>query len=467
MKKAIFSNLSFYMPVLTKAGRYIITSFLLASMIIFHGGCKKYVQVDVLKDQLLSSQVFENDASSNSAIAGLYSTLRTELYVGTPPKLMLAGLTADEMYNFFPSYDAYRNNSLLAANNPPHWTSLYKVIYSCNAAIEGLSSSKTINSVARNQYLGEAKFLRAFCYFNLVNLFGDVPLLTATDVSVTANASRNPVTQVYDQIIADLKEAQALLGTGYTYSNGERTRVDRLAASALQARVYLYTKDWVNAEKAATAVISSGRFSLLGNLNGIFAKNNSEAIWQLANSPTDLNYEALQYIFTTSPVFVCTDYLLKAFEPSDRRRNTWIKAGVYAGQSYYYPYKFTSTVASSNEYNTVLRLAEQYLIRAEARTQQNNLSAAQDDLNTIRIRAGVSNTSADTQASLLDAILHERQVELFSEGAHRWYDLKRTGRVDAVLAAEKPGFWKPTASLYPIPLSDIQKNPKLTQNAGY
>ncbi len=97
----------------------------------------------------------------------------------------------------------------------------------------------------------------------------------------------------------------------------------------------------------------------------------------------------------------------------------------------------------------VLRLAEQYLIRAEARAQQNNLSGAQDDLNTIRARAGLDNTAANTQTSLLAAVMHERQVEFFCEGGQRWFDLTRTGQANAVLSIEKPGF-KPTDILFPI-----------------
>jgi len=124
------------------------------------------------------------------------------------------------------------------------------------------------------------------------------------------------------------------------------------------------------------------------------------------------------------------------------------------------------------EYTMVLRLAEQYLIRAEARAQQNNLSAAQSDLNVIRTRAALSPTTANTQSTLLTAILHERQVELFSEWGHRWFDIKRTGNVDAVMGnggacAAKGGVWNTNWQLYPIIQLQLQLNPALVQNSGY
>ena len=114
----------------------------------------------------------------------------------------------------------------------------------------------------------------------------------------------------------------------------------------------------------------------------------------------------------------------------------------------------------------VIRLAEQYLIRAEARAQQNKLGEAKTDLDVLRNRAGLPGTTASTQSQILNAVLHERQVELFSEMGHRWIDLKRTGQIDAILSVEKTG-WNTNASLYPIQLSQLEANLNLKQNPGY
>jgi hypothetical protein len=119
----------------------------------------------------------------------------------------------------------------------------------------------------------------------------------------------------------------------------------------------------------------------------------------------------------------------------------------------------------------VFRLAEQYLIRAEARAQQGNVSGSQSDLNAIRTRAGLPNTTANDKASLLTAIQHERQVEMFTEWGHRWFDLKRTGTIDAVMSVIAPakggGAWNSNKALLPLPLGDLQADQNLTQNPGY
>ena len=138
------------------------------------------------------------------------------------------------------------------------------------------------------------------------------------------------------------------------------------------------------------------------------------------------------------------------------------------GKTYSYPYKYkVRNGFTVTEYNMVERLAEQYLIRAEARAQQNDISGATADLDTIRVRAGlpVLPISLDKATCLL-AVEQERRIELFMEWGHRWLDLRRTGRIDAVLGAEKSN-WTSTDSLYPIPFKEIQKNVFLTQNPGY
>jgi hypothetical protein len=146
----------------------------------------------------------------------------------------------------------------------------------------------------------------------------------------------------------------------------------------------------------------------------------------------------------------------------------WLKANVISGQSFYYPFKYKVRSGTPvTEYLVVLRLAEQYLIRAEARVQQDKLQAAKDDLNEIRKRAGVPNTTAATKQEILTALEHERQTEFFAEWGHRWLDLKRTERANAVLGVLKVPNWQATDVLYPIPLQEIQRNPALVQNEGY
>ncbi len=172
-----------------------------------------------------------------------------------------------------------------------------------------------------------------------------------------------------------------------------------------------------------------------------------------------------------NPVYL-TPNVLDAFEAGDQREICWVNNVRVGVDTFYFPYKYKSANVGDpiTEYLTILRLGEQYLIRAEARAQQNNLSGALNDLNAIRSRAGLTGISTNDLTALLDYILHERQVELFSEWRHRWLDLKRTGKVDDVMskvAAEKGGNWDSNWQWYPLPVGDLQKNINLTQNAGY
>jgi hypothetical protein len=164
--------------------------------------------------------------------------------------------------------------------------------------------------------------------------------------------------------------------------------------------------------------------------------------------------------------------LLNAFEAGDQRVGAWLGTTVVnqgnGDSTYYYPYKYKNTTAAAAtvEDYMILRMGDLYLIRAEALAQQNKLDSAVTDLNEVRARAGLAATTAVTQPDVLSAILHERQTELFCEWGNRWFDLKRTQTIDAVMGVEKPG-WKSSDALYPIPLQELQTNPFLVQNPGY
>ena len=141
----------------------------------------------------------------------------------------------------------------------------------------------------------------------------------------------------------------------------------------------------------------------------------------------------------------------------------------YNGSTYYYPYKYKTNTPGSGmaEFDMVFRLAEQFLIRAEARAWQDNQSGAKADLDEIRRRAGLNETTANDKQSILNAILQERRVEFCFEYGHRWLDLKRTGTINTILSVEKPATWRATAALFPIPQNAISTNIKLKQNDGY
>lgn len=311
--------------------------------------------------------------------------------------------------------------------------------------------------------------------------------MLTTDYSVSSSLAQAAKSDVYQQIIADLLDAENLLSENYLdgtllKTSTERVRPNKWSATALLARVYLYRNDWANAEAKASSVINSGMYNL-SSLSTSFLKsslNNKEAIFQLQPVNTGWNTEDARVFVinqaqgNSKPVYL-SQSLLNAFDTTDARKKNWIKDTTIRSVKYSYPFKYK--VAKQNEpvteYLMVLRLAEQYLIRAEARALQNNLtgaSSAESDINIIRQRAGLVNTTASTKTDLIAAIEMERRLELFSEWGHRWFDLKRTGRADAVIGAAatvKGGLWQTTDQLYPVPLYDIDKNPHLNQNNGY
>ncbi len=454
----------------------------ISTIVFFVVSCKKFVAVEPPKTVLISQTVFNTNATATSALLGIYSTMMQDQSFASISTTRYTGLSSDELTNYSvdPAQNEIYENSLSAVNTniKNYWADAYKYIYAANSLIEGLSHSNGVSESVKRQLIGEAKFIRAFCHFYLVNLFGDIPLITLTNYHVSSVAGRTPKTQVYQQITADLIEAQDLLPDFYVKSDNsvstERTRPNKWSAIALLARVYLYLQNWSDAETLATLIINNtAQFSLEPDLNNVFLKNSKESIWQLLPVRTDMNtWEGNSFILTAPPsgIFALSlsNQLQSGFEPGDLRRTKWIDSFSTASQSYYYPFKYKiKSGMALNEYYVVFRLAEQYLIRAEARMHQNNITGAISDLNIIRTRAGLP--ALVNTLSLNECRYHveqERRIELFAEWGHRWLDLKRTERADAILSAIKTG-WQSADVLYPIPEYDILNNPNISQNPGY
>ena len=441
--------------------------------------CKKFVDIPPPPTELVGQDAFNSDPSATAALVGIYSNMMstTGFASGGPQSItQLTGASADEFINYStdPNQGAFYKNDLISSNlivGNNLWNEGYKLIYYANAVLEGLNSSTAISDSNRTQLIGEAKFIRAFCHFYLVNLFGDIPLITTTNYQLNAIAVRTPAHNVYVQIISDLKDAQSKMSPDYSFSYGERVRPNKWTAAALLARVYLYLQDWTNASIEATSIINNtSLYNLSPNLNTVFLANSEETIWQLMPVQPGFNtQEGKTFILTDAPQYVAiTPDLLNAFESGDNRKADWLDSFTTNGLTYYFAYKYkVKASADLTEYSTVFRLSEQYLIRAEAEAQQNDLTNAAVDLNIIRSRAGLLNSTALSQSDLLAAISHERQIELFSEWGNRWFDLKRTHFADSVLGPIKGPGWQANDTLYPIPREEINKDPRLTQNQGY
>jgi len=446
-------------------------SFLLYSFLFFGlVSCKKFVDIGAPATQIGVQQAFQSETSATSAIIGLYSSAYFD-FTG------LCGSSADDIrYSISdPTFSQFTNDALLSNNNSVSilWSESYQEILQANLAIANLNAATSLSPSVKNQLLGEAKTWRAFMYFYLVNMYGDVPLELTTDINTNGKMARTAANAVWAQIIADLQSAVSLLQPAD--ATGKRARINQYAAKALLANAYLYTQDWKDAEQMASGVIGSGVFGLGSDLSGVFVNTSNEVIWQIATA-TGVSVFGGAFLAQKGvlPTYVLYDTLYRSFEPGDLRKKYWTTSDTIGGTPYHYVYKYKVRSGTGNEYNVVLRLAEQYLIRAEARAQQGNTTDAVSDVNSIRARAGLTALNNGlSKDDVLLAIEQERKVELFGEWGNRWFDLKRTPgvsggvtRADEVLGGMKSA-WKHDAVLYPIPSAQIIANPGLKQNSGY
>lgn len=453
-------------------GRGCLLMFALMSLI----GCSDFVEVGPPKNTLVSKTVFEDPATVESAMANLYLAMREQgLVSGNFGLTTRMGIYTDELdyFGFDPELLEFHQNRVLPHNADilTWWSQAYQLVYGANAIIEGLGDSSSLVNTDRDRYIGQALFVRAYMHSILVSLFGDVPYVTTTDYTQNNKVSRLPQKEVYDAIITDLLDAIDLLETTEV-ENEERVVPDHYVAQALLARMYLYTDQWELAESVSTVLING--FDLEDDLNRVFLKESMETIWQLkpGNSPVNTQ-EAGQMIINAVPgqTYGLSEGLMAAFENGDGRKVAWTESISNAENtvtlSFAHKYKAWITETQSLEYSIRFRLAEQYLIRAEARAQSGDALGAHQDLNVVRNRAGLPNTMAVGANELLEAIVRERRVELFTEQGHRWFDLKRLGLANAVLGDLKPN-WGPTDLLFPIPEAELESNPNLLpQNEGY
>jgi len=453
-----------------------ISIFLFFSPLLTLVSCDSFVEVDLPNSQLTNVSVFQSYPTANAAMADVYAKIRDKgLLTGTVSGLSnQLGNYADELTFYsasnFPALEYYTNN-LLPSNTSisTMWNNTYNQIYAANAVLEGVGGS-AFGTQEKQGLQGEALFVRALLHFYLLQLFGDIPYLQTTDYQVNSVVSRLAGDQVYTYIINDLKKAGELLPAAY--SSLERVRPNAFAAKALLARVYLYRGAWADAVKTSSEVITnSSLYAFESDLVKVFLKNSPETIWQfiptVAGKNTD---EAILFTFTSGPpaLVALSESLISSFAASDQRKAAWTTAITSGGKSWSYvsKYKEPKNTTTSREYSIVLRLTEQYLIRAEASAQAGDLAAAREDLDKIRKRAGLSGSAASSKEELLAAIIDERRKELFAEYGHRFFDLKRTGRLDGALSV-KPG-WNSSDRLLPIPESELSVNPNLKpQNPGY
>lgn len=464
---------------------------------IIGSGCKNYLDIPLPVDRVSNGSAFTNDKSCAATLNGIFGALAGGSWFDGQGIGYRGGLYADELTNYSISelYTSIYTSIVAPGQMSDFWTTFYAQIYRVNAAIEGINASKAVLN-HRDQWLGEAYLLRGLLHLYLTNSYGDVPIALTSDYTKNNVLARSSEADVYKQVIADLLQAEKLLPEAYADVNGnttqDRGRPNRGAATALLARTYLYSKQYQQAaDKASDVIKQTALYSLAPLANTFTVAGNKETILALAPLATNTLYPYVKdrYIYLsaiTAPEIpagktissygvngVLSKSLVQSFEPGDQRFTQWTY-GIYQVTNgdtarFYLPNKYKSKI-TNDEYVVVVRLAEIYLIRAEAFAQLGNPDAAVKDLDAVRLRAGLLGTPARTTQTLITAIVQERRVELFAEEAHRLIDLRRLGLLDDVMIKEvivKNGSWKTFQQYWPISQTEIQANPNLIQTPGY
>jgi hypothetical protein len=448
----------------------------LVSLLAF--SCNKLIEIpDHPIDKISENRVFSDSADIMSAVVGVYSNFNafsSSGSLGSGQVTAYCGQAADEILYAYNT--TFTNNAYVATDGTVIglWKSGYENIYQMNSCINNIPNTTVIGDSLKRALVGEMKFTRAFYYFQLVNLFGGVPLVTVNDYNITSKLPRATVDEVYDLIRSDLAAARAVLQPKYPSASGARIRANLYAAMALSAKVFLYRQQWDSAAMMASEIINSGSYQLQTDPGTVFLSSSQEIIWSLpANTLTNFDLQTgegatfLPFSQYSTPSYTVNPILLNAFEEDDKRKASWIIPQTVGTNVYNVLGKYKNRVrnAATTEAYVMLRLADMYLVLAEAQAQSGNTADAITNLNKVRTRAGLPDyTGSDDD--LLAAIYHERQVEMAFEWGNRWYDLKRTGTINTILGAEKPS-WKPDAALFPIPADQIIANVYLKQNDGY
>lgn len=444
----------------------LINKLLLPAFVILSiTSCKKFLDVKPVS-QISDEVALTSKERIQRALTGAYSRLQVIEYYGSewPNAVWLS----DDNVTAFGAGTTdlqFEGHAILSSSNTIeiNWKAMYSAINSANNVISAIGTVQdpSLTEDERKNILGQAQFIRALVYFDLVRTFGGVPLvLTPTKgLSDESFPARSTSEQVYTQVVADLTEAEKNLPDVVN-----RNLAHKKAAQALRARVALYQQDWDKAEEYATTVIESPDFTLVQPFENIITqKGNNESIFELEYNLTDQNQlSAFFYPATMGGYYRVgpTDELVTILKDPSKAGNRSVLLGELGGAPYGNRYRKANGATNDDNY-AILRLAEMYLIRAEARANNNDVENGADDLDEVRHRAGLGDTPADTKEELLQAIEDERRIE-FAFEPHRWFDLIRTGRAGAVL-----GITNSNKFVFPLPASEVLANTNLEQNDDY
>ncbi|PKK35042.1 hypothetical protein BWI96_19145 [Siphonobacter sp. SORGH_AS_0500] len=466
--------------------KIVILSSVLASLLVM-SSCEK--------------QLFQNPATSKELGNFLQNEIETEEYVNaTYANLQSDGLyglylpalieipsdnTYDEvpandngMYGQLDQFTAIAGNTIVTEV----WRQSYRTIQRANVVLNRIGQIPYATEATRQSRTGEMKFLRALMYFNLIRLYGDVPLVTKETENPNEyfGQGRTASAQIYEQIRKDLTEAIATLPA----VNTQAGRVRKSAAQTLLAKVYLTAKRYTEAKTLLESVVNDGQHQLLTNPADVFSlsnENNREIIFAVqfasgvnGNTEGSTMYQQYAPSGTVSGAKghnLPTKSLYALYSSSDKRKGVYVgitTSGIPWCKKLSAP---TTVITDGGSDIVVLRYADVILMLSEIENELGNISTALTYLNQIRTRAGLAATSASTQTELREAIALERQLELVGEG-HRWFDLIRTGTALTVMnqwfkANNILTTLTSNNLLMPIPQSQVDTDPAIKQNEGY
>ena len=444
--------------------------------VLFLASCENMIEVDDPTNQLGTPQVFEDTRTANAALTGLYASLRDRSvitggsYIGIGP---LAASYADDLdcyyYDQNGVVDISRNlQQETNATIESIWKTTYQQIYYANAIIYGVQQSITLSDEDKNRLRGEAILLRSLLYYYLQQLFGDIPYTTSLDYEYNRSLDKTEALAVLDQLVTDLTDVVAFLEDDYR--NSERIYPNRKVAELLLARIYLIQEEWILAEETASDILQSPLYEFQNDIQEVFHKSGTHILWQLKpKNNGDAISEATFYYFTDAAPnsYALTDDLVNTFTDDDLRKQFWMTQVSFNDEFWYRADKYKNLAGTNtNEYSVVFRLAEVYFIMAEALAKQNRYDEALLYLNATRERAGLPAFTSLSDDDFIAELLAEKRREFFTEFGHRFFDLKRLGQLDELLAT-KPN-WEDYKSVWPLPQSEMLLNTNLNpQNSNY
>jgi len=441
----------------------------LIPFILLLTGCQNFLEVKP-ELQVDQTQAITNASTAEAAVNGMYNRLGSDNYYGSnfPALSYLSG--GDVQWTGSQSAPQEITARKLTATNSyvgSAWSAIYSTILQANYLLEAVPTltDPQLTADRKNQMQGEAYAIRALSYFDLARGWGGVQLILKATHTPSDNTgiARSSLDDTYAQVLKDLTAAEPLVS-----NTTNRNRITRKTVWALRARYHLYRQEWDQAETYASKLIDDATSYKLAKPYSAFFANNavatSESVFEIAytNSFKNGHYNWwLPPVLSGRREWAPTDKLVALLNDPNAggNRSDLLGKTVPPGNLWYGKLYYRTPLGTDPAY--VIRIAELYLIRAEARAQLGKTTTALADLNAIRDRAGVPLSQVSTKDDLLLAVENERQVE-FPFETDRWFNLVRTGRVAAVL-----GITDANKYVLPVPSSELIADKALTQNQGY